>query len=287
MRALISGASGLVGYQIARTMTARGWRMVYLGRNPVDEISWELGEDPDLPPADVLIHCAFDHVPGLYRGGEGSDPAGFRHRNLEGTLTLARAAQRAGVPRIIFLSSRAIYGSQPPGQPLTEETAPDPDTLYGAMKLETERALNEMVTLDFTAVSVRATGVYGEPPADRNHKWHSLFEKFVAGRAIKPRSGTEIHGIDLAYAVMRLVDAPPGAYNASDIILDRADLLSRYAALTGCTGKLPLRADAGALNVMLTGKLRALGWTPGGMSRLDQTLPQLAQSQYAVLQESA
>ncbi|WP_424927249.1 NAD-dependent epimerase/dehydratase family protein [Amaricoccus tamworthensis] len=286
MRALITGASGLVGYQIARTMTARGWRMVYLGRNPVDEISWELGEDPDLPPADVLIHCALDHVPGLYRGGEGSDPAGFRRRNLMGTLTLARAAQRAGVPRIAFLSSRAIYGSQPPGQRLTEETSPNPDTLYGAMKLETEHALNQMSTPDFTAVSVRATGVYGEPPSGRNHKWHSLFEDFVAGLAIKPRSGTEIHGIDLAYAVMRLVDAPPGAYNVSDIILDRADLLSRFAALTGIAGKLPPRADAEALNVMLTEKLRALGWTPGGMSRFDQTLPQLVQRQYAV-QESA
>ena len=90
---------------------------------------WDLADPaPRLPPADALVHLALAHVPGAYRGGEGDDPAGFRRLNLDGTLRLFDAA---GPARIVFLSSRAVYGDHRRGETLRETDAPAPDSLYG------------------------------------------------------------------------------------------------------------------------------------------------------------
>ena len=54
--------------------------------------AYKLGERPDLAGIGAVVHCAFAHVPGRYRGGEGDDPEGFRRANLDGSLALIRAA---------------------------------------------------------------------------------------------------------------------------------------------------------------------------------------------------
>ena len=38
--------------------------------------------------ADVLVHAALDHLPGIYRGGEGDDLASFLRTNVGGSLEL-------------------------------------------------------------------------------------------------------------------------------------------------------------------------------------------------------
>ena len=82
--------------------------------------------NPDLDQATIFdgvqyfVHAAFEHVEGRYRGGEGDDPEGFRRANVEGSARLFEAARAAGVKRCVFLSSRAVYGTElagiaPPG----------------------------------------------------------------------------------------------------------------------------------------------------------------------------
>jgi UDP-glucose 4-epimerase len=43
---------------------------------------------------DAVVHAAFDHLPGRYRGGEGDDPARFRRINLDGSVRLFESAKR-------------------------------------------------------------------------------------------------------------------------------------------------------------------------------------------------
>ena len=93
MRIALTGASGLVGYPVARYLIGRGHRVTSFGRSAVlpgvPHVAWDLGGDaPDLSGQDGLVHAAFAHLPGQYRGGEGDDPAGFAERNLAGTLRL-------------------------------------------------------------------------------------------------------------------------------------------------------------------------------------------------------
>ena len=58
--------------------------------------------------------------------------------NVEGTKTVVDAAVDAGISRILFFSTIAVYGNTR-GQIVDERTPPQPDTFYGQTKLEAER----------------------------------------------------------------------------------------------------------------------------------------------------
>ena len=285
MNILLTGATGQVGGFLATEARRSGHRLLCLSRRqPADCSDWrpfDLNAPPvELPPADVLIHAAFDHVPGRYRGGEGDDPEAFLRRNRDGSLALFETAARAGIRRILFLSTRAVYGPHPEGTRLTETTLPAPDTLYGQMKLEVERGLLEMAGPFLQPTCLRVTGVYGHHRPGHWHKWQDLFADFEAGRASAPRAATEVHGLDLAQAVELLLTAPDQAisgeiFNVSDLMLDRRDLLTRYAEIKGIARALPDRA-ATLPNEMDCAKLKALGWQPEGQARLDRFLHDVA-----------
>jgi nucleoside-diphosphate-sugar epimerase len=260
MHVLLTGANGTVGRFLVPTLEAAGHRVTTLGRRPGDH-PWDLAETaPRLPRADALVHAALAHRPGAYRGGEGDDAPGFRRLNLDGTRALFDAASGA---RIVFLSSRAVYGDHRHGETLSESDPPAPDSLYGEVKLAAEQALGPR------GAAIRATGVYGGRPG----KWDDLFAAYLRGEPISPRIGTEVHGADLAAAVLLLLEAPEtGPFNASDILLDRHELLSRVRALTGAPHEPPPRAEGPPPGVMTCARLAALGWRPGGRERLAATL---------------
>ncbi len=261
MHVLLTGGTGQVGRFIAGDLRAAGHRVTLLGRGP-DAHPWSLAETaPRLPAADALVHAALDHRPGAYRGGEGDDPARFRRLNVDGTRALFDAA--AGM-RIVFLSSRAVYGDHRRGEILREDDVAEPDSLYGEVKLIGELALGAR------GASLRATGIYGGTPP---HKWQDLFADYLGGTPIAPRIATEVHGSDLAQAVRLVLERDArGIFNVSDLVLDRHDLLARVQSLTGCPHPPPPRADGPPPGVMAIERLHDLGWRPGGTARLDASL---------------
>lgn len=263
MHVFVTGANGVVGRFVVAALAGAGHRVTTLGRQPGDR-RWDLAETaPALPRADALVHLALAHRPGAYRGGEGDDPEGFRRLNLDGTRALFDAA---GDARIVFLSSRAVYGDHRRGGLLKEGDAAAPDSLYGEVKLAAEAALGTR------GASVRATGVYGGRP----HKWEGLFADYLRGEAIAPRVATEVHGDDLAAAIVLLLGRGEiGAFNVSDLLLDRHDLLARVQALTGCPHPPPPRFDGTPPGRMATCRLRMLGWRPGGWGKLDGFLAEV------------
>ncbi|MDO5704847.1 MAG: NAD(P)-dependent oxidoreductase [Paracoccus sp. (in: a-proteobacteria)] len=264
MRIALTGATGRIGGMVAPLLSAAGHDLDLLP-------GWRLGDSPDLSGAEALIHLALAHAPGRYRGGEGDDPAGFRAANLDGTLRLWDAAVRAGVRRVVFLSSRAVHDGHPPGMRLPDDLPPAPTTLYGEVKARAEAALADR---PLTGTSLRATGVYGPGPAN---KWAPLFADYLAGRPVAPQVATELHGGDLAAAILLILSAdhPPATLNASDLILDRHDLLTGVAALTGCPHPPPPRAEAGNLRVPDCAGLHAMEWNPRGKEGLEAALPGL------------
>jgi nucleoside-diphosphate-sugar epimerase len=287
--ALVSGGAGFVGRFIVERLLGDGMSVRITGRTrPMDGFFSRSIEfvpqmlDPEsdfsalFSGVDYFVHAAFDHLPGKYRGGEGDDPEAFRRRNHEGTLAFFRAAKAAGVRRVVFLSSRAVYGAQRPGAVLTEETIPHPDTLYGEVKLAAEREMLAMAGEEFEPVALRITGVYGPAGAGRRHKWADLFDDWRAGREIAPRAGTEVHGEDVAVAVSLVLSASDGVagevFNVSDIVVDRRELLGMAAEITGMEKPLPASAERAALNVMSCEKLHTLGWRPGGRAKLAEFL---------------
>ncbi|WBU59467.1 NAD-dependent epimerase/dehydratase family protein [Paracoccus albus] len=281
MRVAVTGGTGLVGRFIVNDLLREGHDVTVMTRRPplpdffakhAAHQFYDLDADvPDLKRLDAIVHAAFDHVPGRYRGGEGDDPEGFLRRNLDGSLRLFDAAAEAG-RRVVFISTRAVYGPQ--NGMLTEDMVCRPDTLYGKAKLQAEKAL---LASGQQATVLRVTGVYGPPGPGQRHKWADLFDDFAAGKRIAPRVGTEVHGDCLAIAVGRGLDGADGIYNVSDIVLDRRDLLEEWRAVTGIDGRLPDRADASAISRMSTEKLEKTGYWPGGIEWLRSALREIAE----------
>ncbi len=285
-RVLVTGGSGYVGRFIVERLLADGDAVTVFGRNtpppgffskPVDFHMGDLEPRTFRPETfadlDAVVHAAFDHLPGKYRGGEGDDPEGFVCRNRVGSIALFEAAKRAGVSRAVFLSTRAVYGPKSPGTALNEDTPATPDTLYGKVKRDAERALLAMMDGDFAASVLRVTGVYGPAGRGRRHKWADLFDDYLAGKEIAPRAGTEVHGEDVAASIRIALGQPtPPILNVSDLMVDRHDLLAIVKAATGSAHPLPKHADASAINAMDCTRLKSLGWTPGGRPLLERTV---------------
>lgn len=287
MKIALTGPTGAVGSAVTAVLLARGHEVVCLGRRPsplpgARHVAYDLGGDvPTLAGMDAVVHLALSHLPGRYRGGQGVDPDGFVRLNRDGSVRLFEAADRAGVSRLVFLSSRAVYGAYSPGTQLTEELPPRPDTLYGKVKLEAEAALAALAEPDRAWSSLRATGIYGPPVPGQAHKWAVLLAAFSTGETPAPRIATEVHADDVAAAVLLLLETPSGrlrhrVWNVSDIVLDRRELLRRYAQRTGITTGLPAASDPSGVSAMTTDRLRALGWRPRGMAGLDAVLDALA-----------
>lgn len=265
MRIALTGASGIVGGFFMQAAREAGHEIVQFDRHH----GFRLGDFPDLSGCEALVHCAFSHAPGRYRGGEGDDPDGFFHANYDGSVRLFEAATSADVERILFLSSRAVHDGHPEGTALTDDLPARPANLYGEVKARAEGHLRGFA---IRTTAIRATGVYGP---GQGHKWQRLFADYLAGKEIPPRIGTEVHGADLAAAMLLLLrqNKPPRTVNASDLVLDRRDLLAEVQELSGCTNPLPPRTDASSLRVLHCNALLQMGWTPGGMERLRASLP--------------
>src|SRR5260370_38595086 len=92
-----------------------------------------------LADADAVIHSA-----GGAHAMSGLPEDDYRVLNTEATIALARAAQRAGVERFIFLSSRRAPPGPTPAHVLTEDLAPQPTEAYGRSKLAAEQGLAEL-----------------------------------------------------------------------------------------------------------------------------------------------
>lgn len=129
-RIVVSGASGLIGSALVRSLRADGIEVVRLVRRPprgADEIEWRPGSEP-LDPRAITGARA---VVGLNGASIGRLPWTRRYRELlrasriGPTRTLATAMRELGseAPAFVSASAVGIYGDRP-GERLTEASSP-------------------------------------------------------------------------------------------------------------------------------------------------------------------
>jgi UDP-glucose-4-epimerase GalE len=166
-----------------------------------------------------------------------SDPVGYYHNNVTGTLSVLDAMRRVGVRQFVFSSTCATYG-EPTRVPMDESLEPRPINAYGETKLAVERALPHLerahgirfVALRyFNAAGAHPDGAIGEDHDPEIHLIPRAIQAATGGAPLKvfgedypTPDGTclrdYIHVCDLADAHLRALDAlasgaPSAVYN--------------------------------------------------------------------------
>ena len=296
---LVTGGAGYIGAHVVRALTEAGIDTVVL-----DDLS--SGHEEFVPQEvpfvrgsildgelvlDTLTKYSVSgviHVAGYkYAGVSVQRPLHTYEQNVTGTAVLLAAMESAGVDRIVFSSSAAVYGT-PDVDLVTEDTAKNPQSPYGESKLIGEWLLRDQaVAAGLRHTSLRYFNVVGSgDPAIRDTSPHNLFplvfDALAAGKT--PRingndyptpDGTNvrdyIHVSDLAIshvAAAQRLDAGLAvepAYNlGSGAGVSVGEIMSTVADVTGVafTPEIAARRPGDPARIVASGDLAArdLDW---------------------------
>jgi len=297
---LVTGGAGYIGSHVARVFRERGIEVVV-----IDDLSTghRAFVDPGVPfvggsilDGGLLRETFAEHrVDGVvhiagfkYAGVSVQRPLHTYAQNVTGTLTLLEAMQSAGVGRIVFSSSAAVYGT-PDVELVTEDTRKDPQSPYGESKLIGEWLLrDQQVASGLAHTSLRYFNVVGSGYPDLydtspHNLFPLVFEALLAGRT--PRVNGDdyptpdgtcvrdyLHVQDLALAHVaaaeRLMSGEPiaAAYNlGSGDGVSVGAILDAIARVTGIpfTPEVGPRRAGDPARIVASGTLAArdLGWT--------------------------
>ena len=289
----VTGATGYVGRFVVAELLRQGMKVRALARPESDRggfagsIEWvdgslrsEAALSRLVQDAGAVVHLAYEHVPGRYRGGEGADLAGWLDTNVTGSLRLLLAARDAGAEKFIFLSSRAVFSRTEPGRALDESHPISPDTHYGAYKAAVELFLHSFAHVDkMQTCSVRATGVYGLTwPVERS-KWWGLVNAVLRSEPITSNGGgTEVYGGDVAKVIWTLLNQSEmniDTVHLSDLYVSHREVVRLAREISGIPGDLPPEPSKPPENVMVSRNLSQLGVTLSGSPAVEATIAEL------------
>lgn len=148
---LVTGASGFIGWHVARKLLERGYPVRALVRPSsslrdldVEKITGDLRDPASLERAAAGCGTVF-HVAADYRLWAKS-PDELYASNVEGTRNLLEAARKAGVERVVYTSTVGCIG-MPQDRPGDESDTVKIDEMKGAYKRS--KFLAEQVAVDF------------------------------------------------------------------------------------------------------------------------------------------
>lgn len=211
-----------------------------------------------LPPADFVVHAASTTDARRYA----EDPKGERANILGAIDNYARLAERVHrSSRIVFASSGAVYGQQPPQLPEMPEdfTPAHADTLvdykrdYAEAKLLSERRIRELGGEGLRTSIARCFAFVGYYlPRDQHFAIGNFLADGLAGRPVRVTARKAVyrsymHADDLVHWLMTIAEgaskeAP--VYNVgSDEALTMAEVAGVVAKRFGVPVEAPIIAD--------------------------------------------
>jgi nucleoside-diphosphate-sugar epimerase len=289
MRLLITGGAGFLGVRLARTLLARGT----LAGEPLDEL---VLSDLGTPPPDLaehprvglrlgalLSHCdglreeRFDGVFHLASAVSAECEADFDlglRSNLDTTRALLDALRASGhVPRLVFASSIAVYGSDP-ALPLPsvvrDETLPTPQSSYGIHKFMCEQLVADYTRkgfIDGRALRLMTVCVRpGRPNAAASSFVSGIIREPLAGvAAVCPvpadtalaisSPARTIDGLIAGYEATREQFGGRTALNLPALTVRVADMLDALESVAGSAARAHVRFEHDAAIARIVG-----GW---------------------------
>ena len=178
MRVLVTGGAGYVGSVSVEAFVAAGHDVIVLddlskGHRAAVDPAARLVEgsygDPGFlrallrdTPVDAVLHCAARSLV----GESIANPALYYRENVAGGVVLLEALREAGVKRLVFSSTAAVYGT-PASVPIREDAVHAPINPYGETKRAFEGGLRWYAgAYGLRSVSLRYFNVAGASAAN-------------------------------------------------------------------------------------------------------------------------
>lgn len=242
MRIVLTGSSGRVGRAIFSALAGKH-DVVGIDRSPfstthlVADFANETLLRSAFDGADAVIHVAALHAPHV-----GIIPDEEFHRiNVGGTCVVAKAAIAAGVKRLVFTSTTALYGYAVSPASCTwidEDTPAQPKSIYHRTKLEAEHVLEDMAGPELAVRVLRMSRSFPEPgdvmAAYRLHRGVDVRDVADAHRSALTNDGASFQRyIISATSPFTIRDCETLASDAESIIKLRAPTLATEFARRG------------------------------------------------------
>lgn len=249
---LVTGGAGFIGSHTVAALEASGARVRVL-----DDLSTGRRENLQGRSAELIVGSIVDaatvtramsgvthviHLAARTSVPEScADPVGYHQVNGGGFVMVARAALEAGVQRLVYATSCAVYGSLP-GLPKRESDPLSPESPYAASKLDNEAFAAAFTALGLGCVGLRYFNVFG-PRQDPFGPYGAVIPKFVE-RALSGQplvvfgdgeQGRDFVSVrDVARANLAGLRGQPGVYNVgTGHMLTVNALAARVCAIVG------------------------------------------------------
>jgi UDP-glucose 4-epimerase len=288
MRVLVTGGAGYIGTELVRRLAAREddevivydnlsrrahglflgpgvgpGRVRFIRGDLLD--SWRL--ERALTGVDAVVHCAARVTTPFAEG----DPHALEQVNHWGTAELGARCLDAGVPRLVYVSSTAVYGTS--DAPATVTSAPQPATAYGLSKLRGEEALARYGARGDLRV-LRCANVYGYSLALRFDAVvnRMLFEAWSEGRVHVEGAGDQTRAFTSVARAAAALEAlargagPPGVSVLVDRNLSVEEIAQAITGLLPGTERLAVARDLPRRSLRVAPDPR---WSPEGDLGLD------------------
>jgi UDP-glucose 4-epimerase len=189
---LITGGCGFIGSHIAEALVAEGHAVRvfdnlatgYLENikgfaDRVEFVRGDIREPTALQAAMHGIEFVFHEAALVSVAISVAQPEENDAINIRGTLNVLQAARAAGVQRVVFASSAAVYGNNP-ALPKREDMPPAPESPYAHAKLAGEEYLRRFSAGEgLPTVALRYFNVFG-PRQDARSMYSGVISKFAA-----------------------------------------------------------------------------------------------------------
>jgi nucleoside-diphosphate-sugar epimerase len=295
-RVLVTGATGFVGGVLCQTLSRSGLVVRAALRSDRDvppsiaekvivgDIDSRTDWGPALAGVSHVIHSAA-RVHLMHDSPENAQL--YLETNARGTAQLAAAAVRAGVERLLYLSSIKVNGEETSGRSYSAADTPKPLDAYGMSKWQAERELHDVAAAGkLLCAIVRPPLVYG-PGVRANFlrlmSWVDKQAPLPLGAVRNQRSLVSVWNLcDLLVQLLRVPLPAISTWLVSDgEDLSTPELIRRIARAMNKRARLPVvpvpllslagsllgkgaevRRLCGSLTVDIAATRSELGWSP-------------------------
>lgn len=191
MRVLVTGGAGFIGSHSVEALLGLGHEVRVFDNfssgkranlagmsGPLEVIEGDIRDEVDLSVAMTGVDAVL-HLAAVVSVPVSVESTGFAHSvNATGTLNVMEVARRAGVRRVVYASSAAVYGTDAP-PPVSEATPLWPSSPYGSQKRyneETGRLEFDLHGLE--TIGLRYFNIYG-PRQDPASPYSGVLSIFI------------------------------------------------------------------------------------------------------------